>query len=163
MARKTTRKPTKRKVPRPAPRRLATRRAATPAQPARHAATRRVISAGKRTAPGVPLSPAVAIGNILFVSGTTPFAADGTIARGDFAAQMHQVMANIKTVLAAGGSSLEKIAKVNVILTRISDFFTMNDIYKQYFKEGNYPARTTIEAPLAHPDFLLEIECVAAI
>jgi len=37
----------------------------------------------------------------------------------------------------------------------------MNEIYKTYFRKGNYPARTTIEAPLAHPDFLLEIECVA--
>jgi hypothetical protein len=42
-----------------------------------------------------------------------------------------------------------------------SDFAAMNEIYRQYFKEGNYPARTTIVCPLANPDFLLEIECVA--
>jgi 2-iminobutanoate/2-iminopropanoate deaminase len=39
----------------------------------------------------------------------------------------------------------------------------MNEIYRSYFKEGNYPARTTIEAPLAAPGMLLEIECVAEI
>ena len=109
----------------------------------------------------VPLSDAVTVGNLIFVSGTTPFDGEGRIARGDFAAQMHQVMANIKAILAAAGSSLESVAKVVVILTRLEDFRQMNEIYRQYFKEGNAPARTTIGAQLAHPDFLIEIECVA--
>jgi 2-iminobutanoate/2-iminopropanoate deaminase len=103
----------------------------------------------------------VRTGNLLYVSGTTPFAPDGSIAKGDFKAQMHQVMSNIREILAAGGSSIDQVVKVNVILIRIADFWDMNEVYKQYFNEGNYPARTTIEAPLAHPDFLLEIECVA--
>jgi 2-iminobutanoate/2-iminopropanoate deaminase len=79
----------------------------------------------------------------------------------DFKAQMRQVMENLKAILEAAGSSLDKVVKVNVILVRISDFAAMNEIYKEYFKEGTYPARTTIEAKLAGQDFLLEIECVA--
>lgn len=152
MARRTTKKPVrktaakKRSAPRVAPRR----------------STRKVIAATKNLRPSrVPLSHAVRVGNILFVSGTTPFAPDGSIAKGDFAGQMNQVMANIKEILAAGGSSLDKVAKVNVILTRGADFGAMNEIYRGYFKEGNYPARTTIICPLANPDFLLEIECAA--
>jgi len=70
-------------------------------------------------------------------------------------------MENMKAVLEAAESSLEKVAKVNVILTRITDFDDMNEIYRTYFKEGNYPARTTMEAKLNGKDFLLEIECVA--
>src|SRR6185436_7830647 len=70
----------------------------------------------------VPLSDAVTVGSLIFVSGTTPFDGEGRIARGDFAAQMHQVMANIKAILAAAGSSLERVAKVVVILTRLEDF-----------------------------------------
>lgn len=152
MARKTTKKP----VRKGAAKKQAARRTAS------RSSTRKVIASVKNVRPSrVPLSQAVRVGNILFVSGTTPYAPDSSIARGDFAAQMHQVMANIGEILAAGGSSLDKVAKVNVILTRISDFRAMNEIYGQYFKEGNYPARTTIEAPLANPDFLLEIECVA--
>ena len=152
MARKTTKKPVRKTT--------AKKPAARLAAPLR--STRKVIASVKNVRPSrVPLSQAVRVGNILFVSGTTPFAPDSSIAKGDFAGQMHQVMANIKEILAAGGSSLAKVAKVNVILTRITDFGAMNDIYRQYFKEGNYPARTTIEAPLANPDFLLEIECVA--
>ena len=143
--------------------RTAAKRAAPRATSAARGGAKRTVIKPKTLPPSsVPLSHAVKLGNIVFVSGSTPFAKDGSIAKGDFAAQMHQVMANIKEILAAAGSSLDKVAKVNVILIRISDFQAMNAIYRQYFKEGNYPARTTIEAPLAHPDFLLEIECVAA-
>jgi 2-iminobutanoate/2-iminopropanoate deaminase len=125
------------------------------------APTRRVINPGRLAKPTVPLSNAVKVGNLVFVSGSTPIAPDGSIAKGDFAAQMRCVLENIKVILAEAGSSLERVVKVNVILVRISDFRTMNEIYRTYFREGNYPARTTIEARLAHPDFLLEIECVA--
>jgi 2-iminobutanoate/2-iminopropanoate deaminase len=109
----------------------------------------------------VPLSNAVKVGDLIYVSGTTPFAKDDSIAKNDFPAQMRQVMENLKIILEDAGSSLDKIVKTNVILVRISDFAAMNEIYRTYFKEGQYPARTTIEAPLANKDFLLEIECVA--
>jgi len=124
---------------------------------------KQVITSDKVAKPRVPLSPAVRMGNLLFVSGSTPFAADYDIAKGNFSAQMHQVMQNLKTILEAAGSSLDKVVKVNVFLARIRDFQEMNEIYKTYFKEGNYPARTTIEATMTNKDFLLEIECVAEI
>ncbi len=113
------------------------------------------------TPPKAPLSPAVKTGNLVFVSGTPAFYGDRQIAKGDFPAQMHQVMKNIQAVLAAAGSSLDKVVKVNVILVRKSDWEDMNRIYREYFTEGNFPARTTIVCDLANPDFLLEIECVA--
>ena len=136
---------------RPAPRRAARR------------STRKIITPPGAPPRTVPISAAVKVGNLVFVSGTTPFDRDGNVAKGDFGAQMHQVMANIKAILAAAGTSLERAVKVVVILTRIGDFAQMNAIYREYFKAGNYPARTTIGAPLAHPDFLLEIECVAEV
>jgi 2-iminobutanoate/2-iminopropanoate deaminase len=124
---------------------------------------RQIVTTDKVATPRVPLSNAVRVGNLVFVSGTTPFDVHRNIAKGDFKAQMHQVMKNIQAILEAAGSSLDKVVKVNVILVRISDFADMNEIYTQYFKEGNYPARTTVEARLAGPDFLLEIECVAEV
>jgi len=51
--------------------------------------------------------------------------------------------------------------KANVILTDISRFNEMNEIYRGYFQEGKFPARTTIEAPLAIAGMMLEIEVVA--
>ncbi|TAK00443.1 RidA family protein [bacterium] len=122
-----------------------------------------VIFTDKAPRPLVPLSSAVKAGNLLFVSGTTPFDREHKVARDDFPTQMRQTMENLKAVLEAGGSGFDKVVKVNVILRRISDFPVMNEIYRTYFKEGHYPARTTIEAKLPHEDFLLEIECVAEI
>lgn len=150
-AKKTARKKTARKT---APRKVAAPR------PAR-ARTRKIIMPKDAPKPTVPLSHAVKAGGLVFVSGSTPFDKAGRLAPGDFAAQMHQVMANLKTILAASGTSLDRVVKIVVILTRIADFARMNEIYRQYFHEGNYPARTTIGGQLAHPDFLLEIECVA--
>jgi 2-iminobutanoate/2-iminopropanoate deaminase len=124
---------------------------------------KQIITTDKVAKPRVPLSPAVKIGNLLFVSGSTPFTVDYEIARGNFPAQMHQVMENLKTILETAGSSLDKVVKVNVFLARIRDFQEMNEIYRTYFKEGNYPARTTIEATMTNKDFLLEIECVAEV
>jgi 2-iminobutanoate/2-iminopropanoate deaminase len=122
---------------------------------------REIIRPKEGTPPKAPLSPAVKVGNLVFVSGTPAFYGDRQIAKGDFPAQMHQVMKNIQAVLAAARSSLDKVVKVNVILVRKSDWEDMNRIYREYFKEGNFPARTTIVCDLANPDFLLEIECVA--
>jgi 2-iminobutanoate/2-iminopropanoate deaminase len=80
---------------------------------------------------------------------------------GDFAGQLRQVMDNIRVILDEAGTTLDHVVKMNVILTRISDFDEMNTLYRGYFAEGNFPARTTIQAPLAVPGMLLEIECVA--
>jgi 2-iminobutanoate/2-iminopropanoate deaminase len=124
---------------------------------------KQIIASDKVAKPRVPLSPAVKVGNLVFVSGSTPFTTDYQIAKGDFPAQMHQVMQGLKAILEAAGSSLDKVVKVNVFLARIRDFPEMNEIYKTYFKEGNYPARTTIEATMTNKDFLLEIECVAEV
>jgi len=122
-----------------------------------------VIYSEKVTRPGAPHSHAVKVGNLVFVSGTTPFYGDREIAKGDFAAQMRQTMTNITNILAEAGTTLDKVVKTNVYLDRISDFQEMNEIYKEFF--GNdplrYPARTTIQARLPVKDFLLEIECVA--
>ena len=111
--------------------------------------------------PLVPLSRGVKSGNLVFVSGTAPYGENRYVAKGDFPAQMKQSMENVKSILEAAGSSMDKVLKVNVILARISDFDAMNEIYQSYFTPGSYPARTTIEAKLHGKDFLLELECVA--
>ncbi|RSE78299.1 RidA family protein [Achromobacter denitrificans] len=120
-----------------------------------------IIRSDKVTPPLAPLSPAVRSNGFVFVSGQPAFFDDRQIAENDFDAQMHQVMANVKALLEAAGSSLDKIVKANVILKYASDFARMNEIYRSYFPDGNYPARTTIEASMGNPLFLLEIECTA--
>lgn len=124
---------------------------------------KQIIRSDKVTPPRAPLSPAVRTGNLIFVSGQPAFYGDRQIAEGDFDAQMHQVMANIKALLEEAGSSLDKIVKSNVIMTDPANFERMNQIYRTYFKEGEYPARTTICCDMGNPLFLIEIECIAEV
>ena len=113
---------------------------------------------------GVPVSGAVKVGKLVFVSGTPAFGEGGKLAVGDFPAQMKQVMENMTRMLKASGADWSRVVKTNVLLMRNSDFNEMNRIYSTYFAEGKYPARTTmVVAGLPHPDFLLEIECEAVL
>lgn len=113
---------------------------------------------------GVPVSPAVKIGGMVFVSGTPAFDKSGKVAVGDFAAQMKQVMENVADTLKLSGTGWNRVVKMTVMLIRNSDFADMNRIYAAYFPSGNYPARTTIVvSALPSADFLLEIECQAVL
>ncbi len=112
----------------------------------------------------IPVSSAVKAGKFVFVSGTPGFDKTGKLAVGDFAAQAKQVMDNITGTLKAAGTGWDRVVKVNVLLTRRTDFGEMNRVYSTYFAQGNYPARTTmVVTSLPQPDFLLEIECEAVL
>ena len=123
--------------------------------------TREIIATDAAPHPDAPISQAIRVGQLVFVSGITPFTREMRLAKGDFAAQMHQVMANLDAILSASGSSLARVVKCTVILARREDWRAMNEIYRTYWPGKDFPARTAFEARLPHPDFLLEVECVA--
>lgn len=121
-----------------------------------------IPSPGRFTVP--PLSAAVRVGDLLFVSGTPGYHADGRIDEGDFARQFDQAVAVLREILQAGGASTRSIVKVNVLLTRLEDVQEMNRRYAEAFGPGPYPARTTsVVLSLPDPRMLLEIECVAQV
>ncbi|MET3905845.1 2-iminobutanoate/2-iminopropanoate deaminase [Bradyrhizobium sp. S3.3.6] len=113
--------------------------------------------------PGVkspPLSFAARTGDLLFVSGIPGFDADRALAE-DFETQFGLVVDNIKRVLDEAGATFRNLVKVNVLLTRASDFAAMNALYASAFGPAPYPARTTcVVAALPDPKMLIEIECV---
>lgn len=111
-----------------------------------------------------PLALAVRHGNTLYVSGIGPRDEQGRIPAGDFAAQFGLVVGQLRKVLADAGTDMRHILKVNVLLTRATDVPEMNRLYAEAFPADARPARTTcVVTALPLPDFLLEIECVAAI
>jgi 2-iminobutanoate/2-iminopropanoate deaminase len=124
---------------------------------------REIVNSKRVTPYRHPISHAVKAGDLVFLSGITPFKGDRELAVGDFCAQMHQVMRNVSAILEDAGSSLNMAAKMTVVLARMSDFTEMNEIYSSYFEPGNYPARLTIQSPVPGKDFLVEIDCVAAL
>ncbi len=110
---------------------------------------------------GFPLSPGAAAGDWLFLSGCVPVDGSGGVVGGtDVAAQTEQVLANLVTVLAARGGSLDDVIKCNVYLADIRTFQAMNDVFASHFP-NDPPARTTVEARLADSRWLVEIEAVA--
>ena len=119
---------------------------------------------GGVTGPGgtrLPFPKAVRAGDFVFVSGQMAIGADGQLVEGGIEVQARQVMDNIQAILAKAGCSMDDVVKCNVFLTDISHFREMNEIYRTYFKEGNYPARTTVEAKFVAPPMKVEIDCIA--
>jgi 2-iminobutanoate/2-iminopropanoate deaminase len=110
-----------------------------------------------------PISNAVKIGNLIFVSGFPGYDENLQVAKGDFAGQMRQALKNLIATLEYAGSSIDKIGKVNIYLDRRADMDEINDIYREFFGNdpSQWPARTTVEARLPRKEFLIEIDCVA--
>lgn len=114
---------------------------------------------------GSPHCHATVAGGLVFVSGIPGFDADRKVAAGDFGAQMRQCLLNICNILETAGTSIDNVVKVNIFLDNRADFEVMNAIYREFFgtDPDQWPARTTVEARLPREEFLLEIECVAAL
>lgn len=110
---------------------------------------------------GLPFSSAVRVGNLLYLSGqigNTP----GTrqLADTGIGGQTRQVFENIKTVLAAANSSLERVVKCTVFLANIADYQAMNAVYATYFLKDP-PARSTVAGSGLALGARVEIECIA--
>ena len=116
-------------------------------------------------APGVtlPLSQAIKVGNLVFTQGMT--ARDPktkAFIGGDVETQTEQVILNLKAILEAAGSSLDKVVKVTIFLTDIRDFAGMNEIYRKYFPVDP-PARSTVEVSKLAIPALIEVEMIATV
>jgi 2-iminobutanoate/2-iminopropanoate deaminase len=123
--------------------------------------SRHIITTARAPQPKAPISQAVRSGGLVYVSGITPFDLDLRLAVGNFDAQFAQTAANLGAILEAAESGFDRVLKCTVILARREDWRRMNELYAQLWPAGDFPARTAFEALLPHPDFLLEIECVA--
>jgi reactive intermediate/imine deaminase len=98
---------------------------------------------------------------MIYTAGLVAWDAEGKlVGRGDVGAQTRQILANLTAVLAAAGASLDDVLKCNVYLSDIRHFPLMNEEFRKAFPTDP-PARTTVEARLAEPEMLVEIEAVA--
>jgi len=108
-----------------------------------------------------PYSQAIKAGGFIFSSGQIAIdPATGSVIEGDVAAQTERVLKNLTAVLAAAGSSLNKVVKTTVFLKSMGDFATMNEVYGKHFG-SHRPARSTVEVARLPKDVLVEIDVVA--
>jgi 2-iminobutanoate/2-iminopropanoate deaminase len=110
-------------------------------------------------APVGPYTPAVRAGDWLVVSGQVGIR-DGALVDGGLPGEVRQAMANLQSVLASGGASLEQVVKTTVFLRHISDYPEMNAIYLEMFGDHR-PARATVAVAGLPLGALVEIEAWA--
>jgi enamine deaminase RidA (YjgF/YER057c/UK114 family) len=107
---------------------------------------------------GPRMSKAVVHGDTVYVSGTV---ADKAAGKG-VGEQTKEILSIIDEILAKAGTDKTKILSANIWLVDIKTFAEMNDVWDAWVARGHTPARATVEAKLAAPQFTVEIACVAA-
>ena len=111
----------------------------------------------ERLATGARMSQAVIHGDTVYLAGQV---ADDP--KPSVAEQTRQVLAKIDSLLKSAGSDKSRILSANIWLTDMGVFAEMNEVWDKWVAPGHTPARATVEAKLARPDYLVEIMVVAA-
>ncbi|MCA0993679.1 RidA family protein [Pseudalkalibacillus hwajinpoensis] len=109
-----------------------------------------------------PYSQGMIVNNLFYSSGQIPLRADGTLVDGAIEEQTHQVFSNVKAVLEAAGSSLNRVVKTTVYIKDMNQFGAINEIYGEYF-DTHKPARSCVEVARLPKDALIEIEVIALV
>ena len=109
---------------------------------------------------GAPYSQAITANGFVFVSGQLGLRPDHGEIEGDITQQTEQVFANLRAILEAAGTSLDRLVKTTVFLANLGDFAAMNEVYAA--KVGDSPpARSTVEVAALPSGALVEIEAIA--
>ncbi|MDE6059042.1 MAG: RidA family protein [Clostridia bacterium] len=107
-----------------------------------------------------PYSQAMEVNGLIFTSGQIPIdPKTGEVVSGGIEAQTKQICENLKAVLAAAGTSLEKVIKTTCFLSDMNDFAAFNGVYAEYFTEK--PARSCVAVRTLPKNVLAEIEVIA--
>ena len=110
---------------------------------------------------GAPYSQAIRAGGLVFVSGQVALTPGAHELVGEgVAGQTEQVFANLRAILEAAGSGLDRIVKTTVYLRNLDDFQAMNDVYRQHVGDVP-PARATVEVGALPSGALVEIDAIA--
>ena len=121
-----------------------------------------ITAAGAAKAIG-PYSPALKVGNFLFLSGSIPLdPSSGQLVDGGITEQTRRVMENIKALLNAAGADFANVARTTVFMLDLAEFAAMNDVYASYFT-APYPARSTVQVARLPRDVRVEIDVIAVL
>jgi 2-iminobutanoate/2-iminopropanoate deaminase len=124
---------------------------------------REVVTRSDVPSPSLPFSAGIRCNGFVFSSGqvgTDP--RTGKVSGLDVESQTRQAIENLRAVLEAGGSSLDRLVKTTVFLADMRLFDGMNGVYRELIPEPR-PGRSTVEARLARAELLVEIEGIAAL
>ena len=124
---------------------------------------RRVIRSDEAPPAIGPYSQAIEAGGLIWVSGQIPLdPGTGRLVDGGIEEQTRRALANLKAVLEAGGSGLERVLRATVYLADMAEFAAFNTVYAEYFPTDP-PARACVEVSALPKGARLEIDAVAAV
>lgn len=109
-----------------------------------------------------PYSPALKVGNLLFLSGSIPLDPAGQVVPGGIVEQTTRVLENIRALLEAAGASFHNVARTTVFMIDLAEFAQMNEVYSKYFT-APYPARSTVQVAKLPRDVRVEIDVIAVL
>ena len=110
-----------------------------------------------------PYEQAIRVGDFVYASGQIPLdPATGNLVEGEIKVQTRRALENLKAVLEAAGSSLDRVVKTTVFLKNIADFAAMNEVYAEYLGAAK-PARSTVAVADLPRGALVEIDLVAMV
>ncbi len=117
-----------------------------------------IISTDKAPSAIGTYSQAVKVNNTVYLSGQIPLIAETMeVIEGDFSAQAEQVFKNLVAVCEAAGGEINDMVKVNIFLTDLSNFATVNETMSRYFSQP-YPARAAVQVSRLPKDVAIEID-----
>ena len=93
---------------------------------------------------GLPFSPALKFGELLFVSGQGPIDKNGKVIPGDIRAQTKATLENFQRIMEAAGSNMDSVLQTTVYLKDLAEYSGMNEVYSSFFNDPR-PARTTVQ------------------
>lgn len=121
---------------------------------------KKVISTEKAPAAIGPYSQAIEVNGMVFTSGVIPVVPEtGEIPEGSVA-QAKQALTNLKNLVEASGSNMDKVIKTTVFIKEMNDFAAINEVYMTFFTT-DFPARSCVEVARLPKDVMLEIEAIA--
>ncbi len=121
---------------------------------------KKVITTENAPAAIGPYSQGLKVGEFIYTSGQLPINVKTGEMPSDIKAQTRQSLENVKAILEAGGSSMDKVFKITVFLSDMNNFGDMNGVYKEFFS-GDFPSRSAVEVARLPKDALVEIEAIA--
>jgi 2-iminobutanoate/2-iminopropanoate deaminase len=123
--------------------------------------TKQIVRTDKAPKAIGPYEQAIKVGEFVYVSGQIPLdPKTGKLVDGGIKEQTCQVMENLKAILEAAGSSLDRVVKATVFLKSIADFAAMNEVYGEYLDRAK-PARSTVAVADLPRGALVEIDFIA--
>jgi 2-iminobutanoate/2-iminopropanoate deaminase len=126
--------------------------------------TKSVVRTENAPAPfqGAPYSQAIRAGGFVFVSGQLGLQPDDSEITGSIEEQTEQIFQNLRAILDAAGTGLDRLVKTTVFLADLADFAAMNEVYARHV-DAEPPARSTVEVAALPSGAKVEIDAIAAV